>query len=56
LRRCIAGPFSPDLQISSRMFTITHDAKLIITAGHWDNSFRVFTTKGKTANQNCGSY
>jgi len=47
LRRCIAGPFSPDLQVSSHLFTITHDAKLLITAGHWDNSFRVFNTKGK---------
>ncbi|KAL9958919.1 hypothetical protein ACROYT_G035996 [Oculina patagonica] len=47
LRRCIAGPFNPDLQVTSRLFTITHDAKLIITAGHWDNSFRVFTTRGK---------
>ena len=46
-RFCIAGPFIPDLHISSRLFTITHDAKLIITAGHWDNSFRVFTTKGR---------
>ena len=45
LRRCIAGPFSPDMQVSSHMFAITHDARLIITAGHWDNSLRVFATR-----------
>ena len=47
LRRCIAGPFITDLEVSSRLFAVTHDAKLIITAGHWDNSFRVFNTRGK---------
>lgn len=47
LRRCIAGPFSPDMQVSSHLFAITHDAKLIITAGHWDNSLRVFATRGR---------
>ncbi|XP_068687514.1 neurobeachin-like protein 1 [Montipora foliosa] len=47
LRRCIAGPFIIDLEVSSRLFVVTHDAKMIITAGHWDNSFRVFNTKGK---------
>ena len=47
LRRCIAGPFSPDMQVSSHMFAITHDARLIITAGHWDNSLRVFATRSK---------
>lgn len=61
LRRRIAGPFTPDLHVSSHLFTVTHDAKLIITAGHWDNSFRVFTSKGRLLSRivahtgmNCG--
>ena len=57
LRRCIAGPFSPDMQVSSHMFAITHDARLIITAGHWDNSLRVFATRSIPHNlwSRCGS-
>ena len=47
LRRYLAGPFAPDLVKSPKLFAITHDAKLIITVGHWDNSIRVFSSKGK---------
>ncbi|EDO33951.1 predicted protein [Nematostella vectensis] len=47
LRRTVAGPFSPDVTVTSRHFAMTQDARLIITAGHWDNTIRVFSIKGK---------
>ena len=45
--RCLAAPFAPDLEIGPHLFAVTHDAKLVITAGHWDFSIRVFTAKAK---------
>ena len=46
-RRCLSAPFAPDLEIGPHLFAVTHDAKLVITAGHWDFSIRVFTAKAK---------
>ena len=45
--RCLAAPFAPDLEVGPHLFAVTHDAKLVITAGHWDFSVRVFTAKAK---------
>jgi hypothetical protein len=44
----LGAPFSPDLDVKPQLFMLTHDAKLIIVVGHWDNSFRVFSSsKGR---------
>ncbi|XP_066264160.1 neurobeachin-like protein 1 isoform X5 [Branchiostoma lanceolatum] len=42
-RRCTAGPFSPGHPITSDLFVVSHDAKLLFSGGHWDNSLRVMT-------------
>lgn len=42
-KKSIAGPFDPNHEIDNRLFILTHDSKLLITAGHWDNSLRVFS-------------
>ena len=47
-RRMIRS-FSPGVELTPNVFTVTHDAKLVISGGHWDNSLRVYSTaKGKT--------
>lgn len=47
--RKISGPFQPGQEVTSKLFVVTHDAKLLISAGHWDNSMRVFhLSKNKT--------
>ncbi|KAK2169991.1 hypothetical protein LSH36_5g09019 [Paralvinella palmiformis] len=48
-RRCLSGPFAPDIQVSSHLFAVSHDAKLVFSGGHWDNSLRVYSlAKAKT--------
>ena len=42
-RYIIAAPFSPSLQITSRLFAVSHDAKFIFSGGHWDWSLRVYS-------------
>lgn len=42
-KKSIAGPFDPNYEISGRSFILTHDSKLLISGGHWDNSLRVFS-------------
>uniref|UniRef100_A0A670XZA6 Neurobeachin like 1 n=1 Tax=Pseudonaja textilis TaxID=8673 RepID=A0A670XZA6_PSETE len=47
-QRNISGPFAPGLEIISKLFVMSHDAKLLFSGGHWDNSIRVTSlTKGK---------
>ncbi|XP_072473428.1 neurobeachin-like protein 1 isoform X1 [Notamacropus eugenii] len=47
-QRAINGPFAPGLDITSKLFVVSHDAKLLFSAGHWDNSIRVTSlTRGK---------
>ncbi|XP_076368453.1 neurobeachin-like protein 1 [Tachypleus tridentatus] len=41
--RRVSGPFQPGLEITSKLFIVTHDAKYIISGGHWDNSLRLFS-------------
>ena len=51
-KKSLAGPFAPDHEIDARLFILTHDSKLLITAGHWDNSLRVFSlSKYRTIGQ-----
>ena len=42
-RRSVPGPLSPGLKHSHQLFVVTPDAKLLISAGHWDNSMRVYS-------------
>ncbi|XP_043381670.1 neurobeachin-like protein 1 isoform X1 [Chelonia mydas] len=51
-QRSISGPFAPGLEITSKLFVVSHDAKLLFSGGHWDNSIRVTSlTKGKLIGQ-----
>ncbi|XP_025903832.1 neurobeachin-like protein 1 isoform X2 [Nothoprocta perdicaria] len=51
-QRNIGGPFAPGLEITSKLFAVSHDAKLLFSGGHWDNSIRVTSlTKGKLVGQ-----
>ncbi|XP_054827025.1 neurobeachin-like protein 1 [Eublepharis macularius] len=47
-QRVVSGPFAPGLEITPRLFVVSHDAKLLFSGGHWDNSIRVVSlAKGK---------
>uniref|UniRef100_A0A803Y8T2 Neurobeachin like 1 n=1 Tax=Meleagris gallopavo TaxID=9103 RepID=A0A803Y8T2_MELGA len=51
-QRNMSGPFAPGLEITSKLFAVSHDAKLLFSGGHWDNSIRVTSlTKGKLIGQ-----
>ncbi|XP_019379037.1 PREDICTED: neurobeachin-like protein 1 isoform X2 [Gavialis gangeticus] len=51
-QRSMSGPFAPGLEITSKLFAVSHDAKLLLSGGHWDNSIRVTSlTKGKLIGQ-----
>lgn len=48
-RRSIGGSFHPSVTLHSQLFCLSHDGKMLISAGHWDCSVRVFSlTKNKT--------
>nr|XP_048315334.1 neurobeachin-like protein 1 isoform X2 [Myodes glareolus] len=52
-QRTVNGPFAPGLKITSKLFVVSHDAKLLFSAGHWDNSIQVTSlTKGKIVSHN----
>lgn len=52
-QRALSGPFAPGLEITSKLFAVSHDAKLLFSAGHWDNSIQVMSlTKGKLVSHN----
>lgn len=52
-QRSMNHPFAPGLEITSKLFIVSHDAKLLFSAGHWDNSIQVMSlTKGKTISYN----
>ncbi|KAJ8319878.1 hypothetical protein KUTeg_001465 [Tegillarca granosa] len=45
------GPFAPGLKVDSKLFVVSHDAKLLFSGGHWDNSLQVFNLgKNKLVN------
>uniref|UniRef100_A0A672QFS7 Neurobeachin-like protein 2 n=1 Tax=Sinocyclocheilus grahami TaxID=75366 RepID=A0A672QFS7_SINGR len=51
-QRFLAGPFSPGVEVTARLFVVSHDGKLLFSGGHWDNSLRVTSlVKGKTVGQ-----
>uniref|UniRef100_A0A8C5N2A9 Neurobeachin like 1 n=1 Tax=Leptobrachium leishanense TaxID=445787 RepID=A0A8C5N2A9_9ANUR len=50
--RTLCGPFAPGLEITSKLFVVSHDGKVLFSGGHWDNSIRVTSlTKGKVIGQ-----
>ncbi|XP_057608689.1 neurobeachin-like protein 1 isoform X3 [Chionomys nivalis] len=52
-QRTVNGPFAPGLEVTSKLFVVSHDAKLLFSAGHWDNSIQVTSlTKGKIVSHN----
>ncbi|XP_040211167.1 neurobeachin-like protein 2 isoform X2 [Rana temporaria] len=47
-QRFLLGPFALGAELSSRTLVVSHDAKLLFSGGHWDNSLRVTSlSKGK---------
>ncbi len=45
------APFSPSIDITSRLFALSHDGKFIFSGGHWDWSLRIYSLlKSKTIN------
>ncbi|XP_068101120.1 neurobeachin-like protein 1 isoform X2 [Hyperolius riggenbachi] len=47
-QRFVSGPFAPGLEITSKLFVVSHDGKVLFSGGHWDNSIRVTSlAKGK---------
>lgn len=44
----LGGPFAPEVNVNYHLFVLSPNSKLLATAGHWDNSFRVHSVdKGK---------
>uniref|UniRef100_A0A1B6DB47 Neurobeachin-like protein 1 n=1 Tax=Clastoptera arizonana TaxID=38151 RepID=A0A1B6DB47_9HEMI len=43
MRRNLSGSFHPSVLLHSHLFALSHDAKLLYTAGHWDSSVHVFS-------------
>ena len=41
-KRRIGGPFTPGLKMESKLFAVTHDARLLLSGGYWDNSLQVY--------------
>lgn len=41
----VGGPFARDLTISPHLFVLSPNNKLLVTGGHWDNSFRVYSVE-----------
>lgn len=39
----VGAPFAQDMTISPHNFVLSQNNKLLVTGGHWDNSFRVFS-------------
>jgi hypothetical protein len=49
LRKLLGAPFAPGVRITPWLFAVTHDAKLVLSGGHWDNSLCVYSSsRGKT--------
>ncbi|ESO94157.1 hypothetical protein LOTGIDRAFT_232423 [Lottia gigantea] len=54
-KKHINGVFEPGLSIEAKLFTVSHDCKLLFSAGHWDNSLQVYhINKNKKINHITG--
>ena len=50
-KRKLTVPFAPGIKVEPKLFVVSHDAKLLITCGHWDNSLQVYNLgKSKKVN------
>ncbi|XP_053386541.1 neurobeachin-like protein 1 [Mercenaria mercenaria] len=53
-RKKFNSPFAPGIEVSAKLFVVTHDSKLLISGGHWDNSLQVYHIgKGRRINHIC---
>lgn len=53
-RKKFSSPFAPGLKVDAKLFVVTHDAKLLISGGHWDNSLQVYNiAKGRKTGHIC---
>ncbi|XP_069107826.1 neurobeachin-like protein 1 isoform X1 [Argopecten irradians] len=51
VKRRVGGPFAPGVKVEAKVFVVSHDAKLLFSGGHWDNSLQVYNLgKGKKVN------
>ncbi|XP_057674721.1 neurobeachin-like protein 1 isoform X1 [Corythoichthys intestinalis] len=51
-QRFLSGPFAPGVEVTTGLFVVSHDGKLLFSGGHWDNSLRVTSlVKGKSVGQ-----
>ncbi|XP_058471810.1 neurobeachin-like protein 1 isoform X2 [Solea solea] len=51
-QRFLSGPFAAGVDVTTGLFVVSHDGKLLFSGGHWDNSLRVTSlVKGKTVGQ-----
>ncbi|XP_052080874.1 neurobeachin-like protein 1 isoform X2 [Mytilus californianus] len=41
-KRRLNVPFAPGIKVEPKLFVVSHDAKLLISGGHWDNSLQVY--------------
>ncbi|XP_025103761.1 neurobeachin-like protein 1 isoform X2 [Pomacea canaliculata] len=41
-KKRIGGPFAPGLKMEPKLFAVTHDARLLLSGGYWDNSLQVY--------------
>ncbi|XP_068091322.1 neurobeachin-like protein 2 isoform X2 [Hyperolius riggenbachi] len=47
-QRFLSGPFALGAELSSSTLVVSHDAKLLFSGGHWDNSLRITSlSRGK---------
>jgi hypothetical protein len=53
-RKKFNSPFAPGIEVDAKLFVVTHDSKLLISAGHWDNSLQVYHIgKGRRISHIC---
>jgi hypothetical protein len=53
-RKKFNSPFAPGMEVDAKLFVVTHDSKLLISAGHWDNSLQVYHIgKGRRISHIC---
>ncbi|GAB1600529.1 neurobeachin-like protein 1 isoform X2 [Argonauta hians] len=54
-KKRLSGAFFPGLKVEPKLFVVSHDARLLFTGGHWDNSLQVFhLSKSKKVNHIIG--
>ncbi|XP_065200473.1 neurobeachin-like protein 1 isoform X2 [Planococcus citri] len=47
-RRDLSGSFHPSIKLHNKLFVVSHDSKLLFSAGHWDCSIKIYSfTKNK---------